>query len=126
MDEKTLVSDSYGRLERNPEHNANSLIWGLDNWVYTSEHDWHLRYKAGAFEVVPTLNRGQWGGSIDDGGRVWRNVNSSPLFVDYTPARYFMRGSYTSETATICCPGRSLRFRMQLASSIFTRQSTKW
>src|SRR6185436_20158137 len=23
-----------------------------------------------------------------------------------------MRGSYTSETATICCPGRSLRFRM--------------
>jgi len=98
MDEKTLVSDSYGRLERNPEHNANSLIWGLDNWVYTSEHDWHLRYEAGAFEVVPTLNRGQWGGSIDDGGRVWRNVNSSPLFVDYTPARYFMRNPNVVQT----------------------------
>ena len=98
MDEKTLVSDSYGRLERNPEHNANSLIWGLDNWVYTSEHDWHLRYKGRAFEVVPTLNRGQWGGSIDDAGRVWRNVNSSPLFVDFTPARYFTRNPNVVQT----------------------------
>jgi mono/diheme cytochrome c family protein/glucose/arabinose dehydrogenase/HEAT repeat protein len=98
MDVKTLVSDSYGRLERNPEHNANSLIWGLDNWVYTSEHDWHLRYKSGAFEVVPTLNRGQWGGSIDDAGRVWRNVNSSPLFVDYMPARYFTRNPNVVQT----------------------------
>ena len=91
MDEKVLVSDGFGRLERNPEHNANSLIWGLDNWVYTSEHDWHLRFRNGGFEVMPTLNRGQWGGSIDDAGRVYRNVNSSPLFVDFTLARYFMR-----------------------------------
>jgi mono/diheme cytochrome c family protein/glucose/arabinose dehydrogenase len=91
MDEKRLVSDTFGRREGNPEHNANSLIWGLDNWLYTSEHDWHLRFKEGGFEVVPTLNRGQWGGSIDDAGRVYRNVNSSPLFVDYTLARYFMR-----------------------------------
>ncbi len=98
MDEKVLVSDSFGRLERNPEHNANSLIWGLDNWVYTSEHDWHLRFRSGGFEVMPTLNRGQWGGSIDDAGRVWRNVNSSPLFVDYTPARYFMRNPNLVQT----------------------------
>jgi len=91
MDEKVLVSDTFGRLERNPEHNANSLIWGLDNWVYTSEHDWHLRFRNGGFEVMPTLNRGQWGGSIDDAGRVYRNVNSSPLFVDFILARYFMR-----------------------------------
>jgi mono/diheme cytochrome c family protein/glucose/arabinose dehydrogenase len=98
MDEKTLVSDSFGRLERNPEHNANSLIWGLDNWVYTSEHDWHLRFRNGGFEVMPTLNRGQWGGSIDDAGRVYRNVNSSPLFVDFTPARYFMRNPNVVQT----------------------------
>ena len=51
MDEKALVSDTFGRLEGNPEHNANSLIWGLDNWVYTSEHDWHLRFRDGRFEV---------------------------------------------------------------------------
>jgi mono/diheme cytochrome c family protein/glucose/arabinose dehydrogenase/HEAT repeat protein len=98
MDEKELISDTFGRLEGNPEHNANSLIWGLDNWVYTSEHDWHLRFRNGGFEVMPTLNRGQWGGSIDDAGRVYRNVNSSPLFVDFTPARYFMRNPGVVQT----------------------------
>ena len=98
MDEKELVSDTFGRLEGNPEHNANSLIWGLDNWIYTSEHDWHLRYRRGGFEVMPTLNRGQWGGSIDDAGRVYRNVNSSPLFVDFTLARYFMRSPGVVQT----------------------------
>jgi mono/diheme cytochrome c family protein/glucose/arabinose dehydrogenase len=98
MDEKELVSDTFGRLEGNPEHNANSLIWGLDNWVYTSEHDWHLRFRSGGFEVMPTLERGQWGGSIDDAGRVYRNVNSSPLFVDFTPARYFMRSPNVVQT----------------------------
>jgi mono/diheme cytochrome c family protein/glucose/arabinose dehydrogenase len=91
MDEKELVSDSFGRLAGNPEHNANSLVWGLDNWLYTSEHDWHLRYRGGELEVVPTLARGQWGGSIDDAGRIYRNVNNGPLFVDLVLARYFTR-----------------------------------
>src|SRR5215470_4359880 len=39
MDDKTLVSDTFGRRDANPEHNANSLVWGMDNWVHTSEHD---------------------------------------------------------------------------------------
>lgn len=108
MDEKELVSDTFGRLEGNPEHNANSLIWGLDNWVYTSEHDWHLRFTSGGFEVVPTLNRGQWGGSIDDAGRVYRNVNSSPLFVDFTLARYFMRNPSVVQTRGLYEPLISL------------------
>ena len=40
-DTKELVRNDYGRLEGNLEHNANSLWWGLDNWIYTSEHDWY-------------------------------------------------------------------------------------
>jgi mono/diheme cytochrome c family protein len=98
MDAKELVADTYGTRERNIEHNANSLIWGLDNWLYTSEHEWHLRWTNGTYEVVPTLSRGQWGGSIDDAGRVYRNVNSAPLFVDFTLARYFMRNPNQSRT----------------------------
>jgi mono/diheme cytochrome c family protein/glucose/arabinose dehydrogenase len=98
MDTKEAVADTYGRREANPEHNANSLIWGLDNWIYTSEHDWHLRFKAGKYEVVPTLNRGQWGGAIDDAGRVYRNVNSAPLFTDFTLARYFARNPNVART----------------------------
>ncbi len=42
-DTKELVSDTYGRAAASIEHNANSLFWALDNVIYTSEHDWHLR-----------------------------------------------------------------------------------
>lgn len=90
-DTKVLVSNTYGRAEGNLEHNANSLLWGLDNTIYTSEHDWHLRWKNGAVETVPTLSRGQWGATQDDAGRIYRNFNDAPLFVDYLAPSYYMR-----------------------------------
>jgi mono/diheme cytochrome c family protein/glucose/arabinose dehydrogenase len=90
-DTKELVRNDFGRLEGNLEHNANGLYWGMDNWIYTSEHDWHLRMKNGAFVVEKTLSRGQWGLSMDDAGRIFRNFNDQPLFVDVLPAKYFMR-----------------------------------
>ncbi len=90
-DSKELVSDSYGRAAASIEHNANSLFWGLDNIIYTSEHDWHLRLKNGKFETIPTLARGQWGASMDDAGRIFRNVNDAPLFVDFIAAKYYAR-----------------------------------
>ena len=52
-DTKELVSNTYGRGEASIEHNANSLFWALDNTIYTSEHDWHLRLKNGKFETDP-------------------------------------------------------------------------
>jgi mono/diheme cytochrome c family protein/glucose/arabinose dehydrogenase len=90
-DSKELVSDGYGRAAASIEHNANSLFWGLDNVIYTSEHDWHLRWKNGKFETIPTLARGQWGASMDDAGRIFRNVNDAPLFADFVAARYYAR-----------------------------------
>jgi hypothetical protein len=36
-DTKELVTRNYGRLEGSVEGNANSLLWGLDNWIHTSE-----------------------------------------------------------------------------------------
>jgi mono/diheme cytochrome c family protein/glucose/arabinose dehydrogenase len=90
-DTKELVNGTYGRGEATIEHNANSLFWALDNVMYTSEHDWHLRLKNGTFEILPTLSRGQWGASQDDAGRIYRNVNDAPLFVDLIAARYYAR-----------------------------------
>ncbi len=90
-DTKEVVTDQYGRRDANVEHNANGLLWALDNWMYTSEADIYLRLRHGTFEVEPTLLRGQWGGSQDDAGRVYRNTNSAALFVDLLPARYFQR-----------------------------------
>src|SRR5688572_1658408 len=90
-DSKELVSDSYGRAAASIEHNANSLFWGLDNVIYTSEHDWHLQWKKGKFETIPTLARGQWGASMDDAGRIFRNVNDAPLFADFIAVKYYAR-----------------------------------
>ena len=98
-DARVLVSNTYGRAEGNIEHNANSLVWGLDNTIYTSEHDWHLRWKNGAFETVPTLSRGQWGAAQDDAGRIYRNFNDAPLFVDYLAPSYYMRNPNLVRTA---------------------------
>jgi hypothetical protein len=103
-DTKELVTNTYGRLDANVEHNANSLLWALDNWMYTSETDVYLRLKKGTFEVRKTLARGQWGASQDDVGRIYRNSNESVLHVDLVPTPYFARnpsllrtrGSYES------------------------------
>jgi mono/diheme cytochrome c family protein len=91
MDSKELVTDAYGRREANVEHNANSLLWALDNWIYTSEVDTMLRLRDGKFEIAKTLSRGQWGATQDDVGRVYRNNNSSALHVDLVSGRYFVR-----------------------------------
>ena len=99
MDTKELVTDTYGRREANVEHNANSLLWALDNWIYTAEADTFLRLKNGKFEVQKTLSRGQWGATQDDAGYVYRNNNSSALHVDLVPTHYFMRNPALSRTS---------------------------
>jgi hypothetical protein len=90
-DTKDLVTDRFGRRDANVEHNANSLLWALDNWIYTSESDMFLRLKDGAFEVRATLSRGQWGATQDDAGRVFRNSNESALHADLVPTPYYTR-----------------------------------
>ena len=90
-DTKELVANTFGTAGRNIEHNANALFWAMDNVMYSSEHTWDLRQTRDGFETVPALSRGQWQISQDDAGRIYRNVNDSPLYVDYTPSRYFLR-----------------------------------
>ena len=91
MDSRELVTDTYGRRDANVEHNANGLFWAMDNRMYTSETDMYVRLRNGKFEVNKTLSRGQWGLSQDDGGRIYRNTNSSALYVDLVPTPYFTR-----------------------------------
>jgi mono/diheme cytochrome c family protein/glucose/arabinose dehydrogenase len=97
-DGKQLVTDDYGRLDANVEHNANTLLWALDNWIYTSEVDTFLRLKNGAFDVRKTLARGQWGATEDDAGRVYRNSNESALHVDLVPTQYYARNAALTRT----------------------------
>ena len=103
-DTKELVTHDYGRLEGSVEGNANSLLWGLDNLIHTSEAEVYLRVKDGKVDVQPTLARGEWGATQDDVGRIYRNTNESALHVDFVPTPYYARnptllrtrGSYDS------------------------------
>ena len=97
-DTKDEVSNAYGRADANAEHNANSLLWALDNWMHTSEGDIYLRCKGGKFEVRKTLSRGQWGASQDDAGRIYRNSNESVLHVDIVPTPYYARNPNLART----------------------------
>jgi mono/diheme cytochrome c family protein/glucose/arabinose dehydrogenase len=89
-DTKELVDNGFSRLGV-LEHGANGLFWGMDNVLRVSEHTYNVNYTNGKFTTTPTLNRGQWGVTQDDGGRIYRNVNTDPLFVDYVADRYYSR-----------------------------------
>ncbi len=92
MDEKTLVTDQYGKRDADPQNNANGLFWALDNRLYTAgQVDIFLHPARGRFEVEKTLLRGEWGVSQDDAGRIFRNTNSSAVHVDLVPTPYFAR-----------------------------------
>ena len=82
-------------LRMNPEHSGNSLVRGLDNWIYSLYHPWRYRlgedlYGEGAAwqrEWVP--QRAQWGHSMDDFGRLFYTSNSDQLRGDLVPVHYF-------------------------------------
>jgi mono/diheme cytochrome c family protein/glucose/arabinose dehydrogenase len=103
-DTREVITHAYGLLKGSVEGNANSLVWGLDNVMHTSENEVNIRLKNGEFELQPTLSRGEWGLSQDDAGRMYRNTNESALHVDLVPTPYFQRnpallrtrGSYES------------------------------
>src|SRR4029450_6359553 len=92
MDTKDLVTDQFGRRDTDPENNANTFYWALDNRMYTSaQTTTQFRFKNGRFQQEKTLERGEWGVAQDDAGHIFRNTNESALHVDYVPTSYFAR-----------------------------------
>jgi mono/diheme cytochrome c family protein/glucose/arabinose dehydrogenase len=91
-DRRTLVTDRYGRREADPQNNANGFHWALDNRLYTAgQADIHLQLEGGRFETTRTLQRGEWGVTEDDAGRIYRNTNESAVHVDVVPTHYYAR-----------------------------------
>ena len=64
----------------------------------------YVRLRNGKFEVNKTLSRGQWGLSQDDAGRIYRNTNSSALYVDLVPTPYFARNPTQSYCQFVVAP----------------------
>jgi len=57
----------------NLEHQASGLVWGLDNWIYTTYNNYRLRWNGTSAPLQePTAgNGGQWGLAQDDYGKMW-------------------------------------------------------
>jgi mono/diheme cytochrome c family protein/glucose/arabinose dehydrogenase len=97
-DEKHLVANDYAveadpklGTRYNPEHSANSLLWALDNWIYSANYNSRFRNVAGLWQREPSAFRGQWGLSQDDFGRLFFNSNSDQLRADLVPSHYLTR-----------------------------------
>ncbi len=83
-DRKTLIDSTYGGSGM-PEHSANGLLRGMDNWYYNAKSKYRYRNYNGSWTKEETEFRGQWGIAHDDAGRLFYNYNWSQLHADLVP-----------------------------------------
>jgi len=108
-DEKTEVASDYGATG-NPEHKANGLLRGIDNWIYSAKFDVRFRYEQGEWRREATASRGQWGITQDDFGRLLYNENSDPVRGDLLPGEWMIRNPHLANPAGVAmslAPDRS-------------------
>ncbi|WDE95527.1 c-type cytochrome [Lentisphaera profundi] len=96
---RELVDKDYAK-GGSVEHKPNTMLFALDNWYYNSKSSSSYRalplvaklpknskeiYKNQFFKLVKrtTENRGQWGLTMDDYGRLYHNGNSSAVTGEY-------------------------------------------
>jgi mono/diheme cytochrome c family protein/glucose/arabinose dehydrogenase len=92
-DTKTLIDAEYGGLGL-PEHSANGLLRGLDNWYYNAKSKWRYRKRGQNWIKEETEARGQWGITQDDAGRLFYNYNWSQLHGDLVPPNVLQRNKH--------------------------------
>jgi glucose/arabinose dehydrogenase len=90
-DEKVRVG-TYGRAG-NPQHAANGLRYGLDNWLHSADMPLRHRFADGHLTEQPTIHRGQFGVTFDDEGRFLTSRENRPLIADLIPAEYLLRNA---------------------------------
>ena len=84
---RTVVVDSKyannGGAKSNVEHQANGLLYNLDNWYYSAKSSKRYSYFANRSNVYgrDTEFRGQWGITQDDDGRLLTNRN--PVLIQF-------------------------------------------
>ncbi|MBI4623058.1 MAG: c-type cytochrome [Verrucomicrobia bacterium] len=75
----------------NPQHTANGLRYGIDNWLHNADATTRHRWVDGALVEEATAHRGQFGVSFDETGRFLTCHESSALHADLIPAEYLGR-----------------------------------
>ena len=78
-DKKELFTTSFGRAG-NVEHQQSSLMWGMDNWMYSTYNAFRVRWTpAGILKEPTAANNSQWGITQDNFGKVWFQGGASGL-----------------------------------------------
>jgi glucose/arabinose dehydrogenase/mono/diheme cytochrome c family protein len=78
-DKKELFATNFGRAG-NVEHQQSSLMWGLDNWLYSTYNAFRVRWTPSGVLREPTApNNSQWGITQDSSGRIWFQGGASGL-----------------------------------------------
>jgi len=73
----------------NVEHSGNSLLWNIDNWIYSLHHPYRYRWRDGQWQREPMPQRAQWGLAQDDFGRLYYTSNGDQLRGDLVASHYF-------------------------------------
>jgi len=95
---KTLVDPIYAE-GGNVEHTSNGLMMNIDNWIYNANYNFRYQLKNGKWIKEPTSNRGQWGITKDNFGRLYYNNNGTQLQGDYVLPNKAIRNKYFKPTA---------------------------
>ncbi|WP_026260405.1 DUF7133 domain-containing protein [Segetibacter koreensis] len=80
---RTLVDSIYTDEYSNPENQANGLLMGIDNWIYSAYSTSRYQLKDGKWMKEPTSFRGQYGITKDNFGRLYYNYNEIQIAGDY-------------------------------------------
>jgi len=94
---KTLVDPVYAE-GGNVEHSSNGLMMNIDNWIYNANYNFRYQLKNGKWLKEPTSDRGQWGITKDNFGRLYFNNNATNLKGDYVLPNKIIKNKYFKPT----------------------------
>lgn len=80
---KRVLVDSLYAVGGNIEHAPNGLLYNIDNWIYSAKSDRRYQYRDGQWHIEAARQKGQWGITSDDQGRLFYNDNSNPIYGDF-------------------------------------------
>lgn len=98
-DEKRVLLSGFTGI--NPEHAPNGLMYGLDNWVYLSQHNIRMRFDGERVTTERTPGHGQWGITQDEQGRLFYSPNPESLRGDLVPKHYLARNAAQRDLAGV-------------------------
>jgi mono/diheme cytochrome c family protein len=72
-DKRQLFYSGVGSgRDGNVQHEQSGMVWGLDNWIYTTYNSFRFRWTPSGVLREPTAPSGaEWGLSMDDDGKMW-------------------------------------------------------